>query len=115
MRNERLQVLWRRSGHRAQPILEARHGDRETVIGVGFQHVIDGAGIECVDRVLVECRDEYDMAVNFFASSDIFCHLNSGHLRHLNIQKGEPRLMLKNGFQCGFAVAHIRQNLQLGP
>ena len=93
-----------------ETLLQTRNRDLQTFISVGLQHIIDCAGVKRFDGVLIECGDKHHMAFQFTIGGETFGHFNAGHLRHLDVEKRETRLMFGDRFQCRFTIADVSQD-----
>src|SRR5580698_11369043 len=76
----------------------------------GLEQVIDGAMIECADRILIVGRREHDMSAWTRRTRD----LESRQTRHANIEKCDLRLQARQCLKSCEAVLALGDDAQLG-
>ena len=76
-----------------------------------FEQVVERADLECAQRVLIVGGDEDDQ--RHALAADRFDHFEAVHLRHLNIEEDEIRLVIDDGGHGFFSVAALRDDLDI--
>jgi hypothetical protein len=77
----------------------------------GFQHVIDGAAFERLDRVLVVGRDEHDGAL----VANVARRFHAGFAGHADVEEGQVRLQFVHHLHGFVAIFGLANDVQLGP
>ena len=120
MRNKlqhRCDVLRRGFGLR-QPLFEALQRTAQTFIAIGLEYIVYGASLESLHRILVVGGDKNDMGLKRRAvamCNQVSCNFDSGHFRHLDVEKRQVWLMQGDGLQRCLAIADCRYDTQLRP
>src|SRR5215470_20002289 len=81
----------------------AEQGYMKALLGKGFEQIIQGLGVKCLERVAIVGGDEDSQ--RHALDADGVNHLEAVHLRHLNIEEHEVGVACEDGLDRLVAVA----------
>jgi hypothetical protein len=92
-------------------LLQALDRDLQALRLGRFQHVVDGAALEGLDRVLVVGGDEHDLA----GVADVARRFHAGLARHADVEEGQVGLQGGNQLHGFVAVLGFADDFQFRP
>lgn len=90
----------------------AFHGFSQAGLVHRLEEIVDGAGFECFNGVLIEGGDDHDNGQS--AAIEISNYVEAAHDRHLEVQEHQVGLKLGDLFQGLAAVLGLADYLDLG-
>src|SRR5271170_3165627 len=93
-------------------LTRARERSGEAVGGKGLKQIVNGIGIECIERITIECSYKY--GDRHVLDTDGFNDAKAVHFGHLHIEKDQIRLGAANGVDGGLSIAALADDTDAG-
>jgi hypothetical protein len=106
-------VASRPAGIFRNPLPHSCRGAIETSLAERFQEIIKGIGVKCAQRILIVGRHK-DRGRHVFFTNPVD-HIETIHLRHLNVKKHKVRPLFEDGLDRGLAVTVLTNHRNFEP